>query len=90
MTRQAARPHPESDRHVLCPFCETAYDVRGRSPWCSGCGARATTTDDGVTFDDARKADRQTLAESASADGGRGSGPPPGGRRKPVRLGKKR
>lgn len=90
--RQPAEPHPESDHHVVCPFCDTACDTTSTVAWCTGCGAEWSLQPDGdVVFDSARKADRQAVEEAARAAGGRGStGLVGDARRKPVRLGKKR
>ncbi|MEM7584291.1 MAG: hypothetical protein AAF560_12960 [Acidobacteriota bacterium] len=60
--RRIARPHPESDRHVLCPFCETSIEL-ARSIVCAGCGARGQRDGDRVVFDDASAADRQEVTE---------------------------
>lgn len=87
-----AQPHPESDRHVLCPFCETACDTAAASHWCTGCGAAWSVDPAGdVSFDSERKADRQTLDEAARADVSEPArGLEGAARRRPRRLAKKR
>ncbi len=90
--RKTARPHPESARHVVCPFCETACDTTSAVRWCPSCGAWWSAQPDGeVIFDSERKADRQTLAEAHWADAsGTARGLEGAQRRRPRRLGKKR
>ncbi len=90
--RKQARPHPESEHHAVCPFCETACDTASGVRWCSGCGAEWSASPSGdVIFDSERKADRQTLAEAARADAPRPARGLDGAqRRRPRRLGKKR
>ena len=60
--RERARPHPETDREVLCPFCGTSSELGSELPGCTGCGAARSVEDGEVTFDASRTADRQALA----------------------------
>ncbi len=77
---------------MICPFCDTVCDTASSSHWCSGCGAGWSIDPSGdVSFDSARRADRQTLAEAARADAVPAAGGLEGAeRRRPRRLGKKR
>ena len=92
--KKTARPHPESERHVLCPFCETPVDLGAADRLCLGCGCGWSPEASGAAvFDDSRKAGRAEVdaaarrerARNASRGGLRGDR-----RRRPVRLGKKR
>ena len=89
--RKTAKPHRESDRHVLCPFCGADLDTESAVRWCSGCGAEWTKRDSGeVVFDSSRRADRQTVEEAVRAESGASRrGLEGAARRRPVRLGKK-
>ena len=89
--RKTARPHPESDREVLCPFCGAPGERASEASWCSGCGAARSIDEAGeVVFDSSRKADRQTLAAAGRAAPARAGGLDGAARRRPVRLRKKR
>ncbi len=73
--RKRAKPHPETDREVLCPFCGASAEVTSKVPWCTGCGAARSVGEDGeVIFDASRKADRETLAAAVRAEGSRAGG----------------
>lgn len=89
--RKTARPHPESDRHVLCPFCETDCERSPTDVLCSGCGARGTPDGESLVFDASDKADRQTVneAERAGDQGRRAAGLTGAARRRPVGLGRR-
>ncbi len=90
--RKKARLHPESDDHMLCPFCDTVCEIKPELSVCLGCGARISLNGDGpAIFDASQKADRQEVAEAAEG----ASAPSPHGlegdrRRRPKRLGNKR
>lgn len=92
--RQRAQPHPESDRHLLCPFCGTVGDLAAPLAFCTGCGAERSTDDAGeVVFDSDRKADRQTVDEAVRSTAGQETrtarGASSAALRRPVRLRKK-
>ena len=89
--RKKARPHPESDDHMLCPFCDFVCEVRPLPAACLGCGAKISLNGDGpAIFDAARKADRQEVEKAARQAAGGGEGLEGDRRRRPARLGKKR
>jgi hypothetical protein len=92
--KKQASPHPESESHVLCPFCETPVDRASPERLCYGCGVEWSPDASGAAvFDDSRKAGRAAVDEAARRDRARNASA--GGlhgdnRRRPVRLGKKR
>ncbi len=88
---EKARPHPESDRHVVCPVCETACDSTSPLRLCTGCGTAFDVAPSGdVLFDLSRKADRQEVAEAvAGSEQPAAKGLEGSARRRPVGLGKK-
>ena len=87
-----AKAHPESDRHVICPVCETACDITATVRLCSGCGSTWSVQPNGdVIFDADRRADRQSVGEAQRAEAlGATRGLEGAARRRPRRLGKKR
>ncbi len=90
--RKKARPHPESDDHMLCPFCDTVCRIKPAPSVCLGCGAKISLNGDGpAIFDASAKADRQTAREAArEADAPSKKGLEGDRRRRPTQLGKKR
>ena len=91
--KKPGRPHPESDRQVLCPFCETPVDRAAADRLCLGCGTAWTPGGSGeAIFDSSHRADRAMVDSAARRERARraSSGGLTGGeRRRPVRLGKK-
>ncbi len=90
--RKKARPHPESDDHMLCPFCDAVCEVKPLPAVCLGCGAKISLNGDGpAIFDASQKADRQEVEKAARQTAGQGTTGLEGDRRRrPKRLGKKR
>ncbi len=89
--RKKAQPHPESDDHMLCPFCDAVCEIEPLPAVCLGCGARISLNGDGpAIFDASHRADRQTAEEAArETSGGSTRGLEGDRRRRPSRLGKK-
>jgi hypothetical protein len=86
-------PHPESERHVSCPFCDTAVDRTSPERLCLGCGVEWAPDGAGVpVFDSSHQAGRAAVDAAAGRERTRNASA--GGlsgdrRRRPQRLGKK-
>ena len=68
--KKAAKPHPESRLHVVCPFCDAPVDKFTDLRWCTSCNTEWYRGRNGIMFDDRRHTDRFAFAKAVVGAGG--------------------